>query len=273
MRSVITGLIVVALAGCGVEVLTTAAIQGEATSQQLKAMKRQVKGAADTTAQINIRRAIDTHYAEKSAYPLTLEALVPDYLPRLPKQPDGTPYAYDPTTGQLLDVPPLPEDEMAEPTLSDRDKAAMLRKAVDRYAHATQYYPSSLQTLVPTFIEAVPTTASGQEFEYDVQTGVVLLPRPTATGYAAAPPPPRHPAGPPPPPHPGGPRPARRPGPVGAGAGPMGEVMTGMAIQQELGNQSSAGVNSAGSYSRGKLGSTTQQHNKRQQEALDALGQ
>jgi hypothetical protein len=53
----------------------------------------------------------------------------------------------------------------------------------------------------------------------------------------------------------------------------MGEVMTGIGVQQQLNSMSSAGTSSAGSYSRQAIGSTTDQYNQRQSQALDELGQ
>lgn len=103
MKNLLTLLLLVTFAGCGLELLGSAAIQSELQAEQLKAATGQVNRAADATAKINIQRAIDTYYAEVGQYPARLEDLVPNYLPSLPPGPNGTPYAYDPTQGKLID--------------------------------------------------------------------------------------------------------------------------------------------------------------------------
>jgi len=120
MKSILVLFMVVSLAGCGLELVTSTAIQGELQAEQLKAIKNQVGQAADSTAKVNIQRAIDTHYAETGQYPAQLEDLVPNYLPSLPMGPDGAPYAYDPVHGKLLDaVAPT----VAGPTITGIDSA------------------------------------------------------------------------------------------------------------------------------------------------------
>ena len=262
MRYGFAVLLVVELAGCGVEVLTTTAIQGELQSQQLQAMKRQVGGVADSAAKANLRKAIDTFQAEKGYYPLTLSSLVPDYLPSLPKRADGTPFDYDATTGRLLDGPVAPGLAGSSATSqgpSDEQRMAQIRAAIDRYGQATGYYPPSLQALVPQYLAEVPKTVSGQDFIFYPQNGGLYVPGQVT--YAS-----------PPQPNVSQPAPQGRGVPVG-GSGPMGEVMTGIGVQQQLNSMSSAGTSSAGSYSRQAIGSTTDQYNQRQSQALDELGQ
>ncbi len=259
MRYLVTALLLTGLTGCGVEVLTTTAIQGELEAQQLKAMKGQVQAVSESTARVNIRRAIDTYYAEKGYYPLTLDSLVPDYLPSLPKKPDGTPYGYDRSTGKLLDTAAPSAAAMPARGPSDAEKMARIRAAIDRYGQASGYYPPSLQALTPTYLSQVPKTATGQDFIYYPQNGALYVPGQYGTGYARQ--------------SPGtGQTRSRQGRGVAQGVGPMGEVMTGMAVQQQLNSMSSSGASAAGSYSRRKLGAHTQQHQQRQQQALDELG-
>ena len=84
MRILLITTMVVALAGCGVELLTTTAVRGELEAQQMTAMKRQLQGVAENTGQMNVERAIQTYRAEKGVNPPSLHSLVPNYLPALP---------------------------------------------------------------------------------------------------------------------------------------------------------------------------------------------
>ena len=173
MKNVCAFLVVVVTAsGCGVELLTTTAIQSELQAEQMKAIKGQVNNAADKSARVNIQHAIDTYYAENGQYPATLEVLVPTYLPSLPTGPNGQAYPYDPTQGKLLD-------------------------------------------------NAAPATPAA---------------------------------------------------PTGSGAGVMGEVTTGIGIQNQLNSMGQSGVNTAQSRSREHIGNMTEQHNRQQEKALKDLG-
>ncbi len=245
--------LVVLMAGCGVELLTTTAIQGELQAEQLKAMKGQVSHAADASAKINIQRAIDTYLAEKGSYPQSLSDLVPGYLPSLPSKPDGTPYGYDATTGKVLDSATL---AAAGPTSADQQKLQQIRNAINQYGMAVGYYPPTLSALVPTYLPAVPKTDSGEDFYYRCEDGTLMHPAQLRQPQQQF-------ARPPMPANSG----------VGAGgAGPMGEVMTGIGMQNQLGSMSNAGSSSAGSYARGKLGGITEQHNQQQEQMLNSLG-
>ena len=108
MRSVFALVLCLALTGCGVELLTTTAIQGELQTQQMQAMKRQVQSASDTSGRVTLERAIQTYRAEKGGNPPSLASLVPDYVPAVPKRGDGTEYGYDPARGVLMDGPAAP---------------------------------------------------------------------------------------------------------------------------------------------------------------------
>jgi len=250
-------------AGCGVELLTTTAIQGELQAEQAKALKRQVGNASRSMGRVNIQRAIDTYTAEKGYYPASLDELVPGYLASLPAQSDGTPYGYDPATGKLLEgaaasQPPTPPGQI---TPGDVRKMTDIRQSMDRYGRTTGYYPPSLQALVPTYLTALPKTDSGQDFVYYPQTGALLHPSEVA-GQGAAPPAPQH----------QGRQAGRAQGGGGAGVGPMGEVMTGMAVQKELNSMSNAGSSAVGGYGRRKLRDATQGRNAQQEKVMDDLG-
>jgi len=253
MRTLLAVVLVGLLGGCGVELLTTTAIQGELQAEQATAMKRQLEGASDTTAQINIQRAIATYQAEKGKYPASLDELVPGYLPSLPSRPDGTPYAYDPSTGKLIDGPRR-NAILNGPTAGDRQKMKQLNQAINSYGQATGYYPPSLDALVPQYISAVPKTDSGENFIFHPENGALLHPAQPAT-------PQNRPSAP-----------ARRNAPAVGGAGLMGETMTGIGMQQQLGNMSNAGASSAGSYARGRAGRAVQQQQRQQERALKQLG-
>ncbi|MCC6145720.1 MAG: hypothetical protein IT368_18080 [Candidatus Hydrogenedentes bacterium] len=52
----------------------------------------------------------------------------------------------------------------------------------------------------------------------------------------------------------------------------MGEVMTGVGIQQQLGNMNSSGTSAAGTHLRNGIGNATSQHNTQHEQALESLG-
>ena len=230
------------LCGCGVELLTTTAIQGELQAQQMSAMKGQIEHAAGTSGQINVQRAIDTYRAENGHNPPSLEALAPNYLAQVPLQPDGTPYGYDPASGRLLSGPG------AATAGSDQQQLQAIRAAINRYGNATGYFPPTLDALAPLYLPAPPRTSSGQPFLYNNQNGQVEVPG----GQGAA---------------------AVRPsGGAPMGAGLMGEVMTGIGMQQQLGNMNNAGSSAAGSRMREQAGGFQGDHNARQNAVMDNLG-
>lgn len=245
---ILTGL----LAGCGVELLTTTAIQSELQAEQLSAMKGQISRTADTSAKINIQKAIDTFAAEKGRYPASLEELAPGWLPSVPMRPDGQPYGYDPAAGKLLDGPA--QAPAAGPTPADRQKLNDIRAAIDRYGRATGYYPTSLAALAPTYITQVPKTDSGQDFHYDPVTGALRHPLELGQPGAAVAQPPARPM-------------------AGAGAaGPMGEVVTGMGVQNQLNSMGQSATSAAGGYARRGVDGATQDHNATQNQVMDNLG-
>lgn len=254
MRIALISLMTLALAGCGVELLASTATQSTLQAEQLKAVQGQVGHAAESTGKINLQRAIDTYYAEKGSYPHTLQMLSPDYIPSVPTHVDGTPYGYDPATGKLTDSP-MAMPALAADGMSDDQKMAQIREAINKFGMTVKYYPGSLQALVPAYLPAVPKASNGLDFIYNPQNGA--LTNPAGANQA-------------PMPHPGM---ARRPaGSAGGGAGPMGETMTGIGISNQLDSMSNAGSASAGSYARRGIANAQQQHNQQQERALKDLG-
>jgi hypothetical protein len=238
MRPLIALILMPLLAGCGVELLATTATVGELQAQQLKSVRGQVQAVGESQGRINLQRAIDTYSAEKGVYPRTLDELAPGYIAAVPVHADGSAYGYDPATGRLSDGPAA--------GVSDAQQIAQIQAAITRYGTATGFYPPTLQDLVPQYLPAVPLSASGQAYIYDNQNGYVAAP----AQY-------------------GSPAPA---GYVPVGGGPMGEVMTGIGIQQQLGNMNNSGTSAAGSNMRRGLGSATSDHNAQQEQALKAMG-
>ena len=52
----------------------------------------------------------------------------------------------------------------------------------------------------------------------------------------------------------------------------MGEVMTGMGIQNELNSMGNSGASSVGGYGRRNIRSQAGNHNQRQEQVMDDLG-
>lgn len=245
-------------AGCGIELLGTTAIQGELNRQQMDTMQRALGHARETTADLQVQQAISAYRAEYGVYPSSLEVLVPEYLAEVPRSADGQPYGYDAATGKVF-VGAAAAAAVA-PTAApggetDFSKKQRIDAAVMRYTSDKNAYPTSLWALVPEYLPEYPQTSAGGDFPYDPQTGAVYLPQTSAPTSAVA-----------------APQPARpRPAPVGGG--PMGEVMTGISIQNELGGMSSAGSSAARSRMRGGAEAATQRHGAQQEAALNELGQ
>ncbi len=248
------------LAGCGgVELLTATAIHSELQAQNLQAVRSQTAMVGESMGKTNLQKAIETYQAEKGQYPQTLDELAPGWIPAIPKHADGSPYGYDPVMGRISDHPAAVP---AGPTSNDTQKIAQIRAAIDRYGQAVGYYPPSLEALVPAYLAALPKTDSGQDFNFNPQDGALSSPSPTASAS------PQQAVAPAPRPQP------RTPAVGGVGAGPMGEVMTGIGIQNELnrGGGGGAAVDSAGSYSRRKIGNTTGNYGQQQEKTMDNLG-
>ena len=239
---------VLVLSGCAVELLTTTAIQSELQAEQMKAMKRQVQGAASTSGKINLQRGIGLYHAENGVYPPTLDARAPNYLPAVPLKVDCSFYGYDPTTGRIFEQSTVPSGSLA----ADTRTIQAIKSAINQYGTNVGYYPPTLDALYPQYLASPPRTSAGAQFVYNNQNGFVGTP-----GAAS--------------PQQGGTRTGSG-GYGGGGAGPMGEVMTGIAIQNQMNSQSNAGVNSAGSFGRRSVDGVAGTHNDRQNQIMDDLG-
>ena len=250
-------LLVFLLSGCFVELLTTTAIEGDLQRRQLQTAAKALNTAKGFSARTSAEQAIGAYHAETGEYPPSLDALVPEWLPETPTQPDGTPFGYDPTTGALLDGPVQPLSPDMAGRIEDEQEMARIRAAIDQFGQDTQYYPASLRVLVPNYLSEYPKTASGKDYVYDDQTGALSHPDgPIAVGQAQ-------------------PNPAQGPprGGLGVGGGgPMGEMVTGMAMQQELNSMSNAGANAAGSRARAQGRSIQTNQNQRHNAVMDELG-
>ena len=212
-------------AGCGLELLGTASIQSGLQAENAS----QLRGTLDYVQQSNDRlgfdQAVNAYRAEHGAYPPSIDAMIRDgYLASAPTQPDGSPYGYDPATGSLVETAPATAAPQAQagPAITAQDQEALnkLKVGVLDYWTSKRAYPPSLYALVPEFIDQVPATSSGQAFVYDAQAGRVYHPAELKAQTNASPAPQQ--------------QPARRRERGGAGAGPMGEMMTGIGIQEEL---------------------------------------
>ncbi|HOK09390.1 MAG TPA: hypothetical protein PLT82_02990 [Candidatus Hydrogenedens sp.] len=227
--------------GCGVELLTTTAIQGELQAQQLKSMQKQVQGIANQTGKINLERAIQTFQAENGRYPKSLDELVPQYLPSLPQPSGDSLYSFDPSTGQIITVP-----AGIEP--ADLRKLEQIKFAVLQYAYTTGYYPTNLDMLYPTYLSFLPKTSSGEAFVYNPQTGAVMHPKQTSGMPNTIP--------------------SGNPVPINS---PVSPVTGGIAIQQQLnGMTNSSGA--VGSYSRQSVQNIQNDYSNKQNKVMDDLG-
>lgn len=249
-------------AGCGLELLGATAIQSGLQAENAKTLKGTLDYVQGTTDRLGFDQAVSAYRAEKGSNPPSVDAMIREgYLASAPLQPDGSPYGYDPATGQLIEgamASAAPEAPAAAAiTPEDREALQKLKAAVLDYWTSKKVYPSSLYALAPEFLDSIPATSSGQAFVYDPQTARVyhpaeLAPQPGAmhtpqTGSGAQ-------------------RPA-----AGYG-GPMGEAMTGIGIQQELNGMGSAGAAAAGSRARGNVGGVGLGHDAQQQQVMDNLG-
>ena len=252
MRIALTIVLIAGIAGCGVEVLTTTAIQGELQKQQLESLQRQTSQVGDTTAKIRLEQAIGVYQAEKGVFPPSLEALAPTYIDSIPPQSSGEAFGYDPATGTLLTGSPQ-RISAQQNRRADDENLALIREAINKYGRDTGYYPPTLSALDPLYLSPVPLAASGASYTYDPGTGQVW-----AAGQ-----PPQQPSYAPPPP-----QPSRAP--VGSGAGPMGEAMTGIAIQNDLNSMNQSGASAAGNRARQQV--NTGEYSQKQEQTLQELG-
>lgn len=234
-------LILIFLSSCGVELLTTTAIQGELQAQQLKSMQKQVEGISNQTGKINLERAIQTFRAENGRYPSSLNELVPQYLPSLPSPSGDSIYSFDPTTGQIITVP-------ASIPVDDVRRMEQIKYAIVQYTQATGYYPTTLDSLYPSYLGFVPRTSSGEAFVYNAQTGSVSHPLLSSAQT----------------PQPSASSPS-------AGTYPMNTVTGGMAVQQQL-NSMTNSSGAVGSYSRQSVQNIQNDYSNQQNKVMDDLG-
>jgi hypothetical protein len=247
MRSVLLCLLAAGLSGCFAEVLTTTAMRGQLAAQQGTAANQALNHVKGTTGRTKLEGAIRFYQAEQGVFPPSLKTLVPKYIEEIPLQASGKPYGYDPASGALLEQ----ALSAAGPTQADYQRMQAINAAINQFGNATGYYPPTLDDLYPAYLAELPRTASGDAFVYNNKNGYVAHPR--AGGRV--------------------PQPAnrRRGGGMGGG-GPMGEAMTGIAIQNELGSMNQSGATGAGSRMRQSTQGLGVQQTDRTSQAMDDLG-
>ncbi len=234
---VVGGMLCVVLglfSGCGVELLSTAAVESELQARNAKAATQQLDRVKQRVGGINVNQAIQRYRAENGAHPPTLEALVPKYLDAVPLKSDGAPYFYDPATGTVSETP------VAGNAAADRQMIEAIKSAIQRYGTATGYYPPTLDVLYPDYLSQPPRTSTGGQFMYNNQNGDVRLP--------------------------GG-----NPAPQG-GTGASGNPLSGMGMPQLQGGGGNAGASAARSQARGNVQGITGQQTDRQNRVMDDLG-
>lgn len=237
------------LPGCMAEVLTTTAIQADLQAKQASAAQQTLSNVRSDTGQMNLQRAVDLYQAEKGSYPASLDLLVPNFIDAIPARGDGGAFGYNPIDGKVLETD-------AGPTAADYQMMEQIKTAINAYGTARGLYPPTLDALNETgYLPVLPRTESGQPFNYNNQNGAVSHP---LDGPVA------------------GAMPAQTPRPGGpvavGGGGPLGEVTTGIAMQEELNRSSNAGATAAGSRGRTSTRSAAAEQSQRQEKALDELG-
>lgn len=240
MRTLLLIALTFPLSGCMLELLTTTAIQGELAAESAQSAARVLSYAQESLSNTELQHAISAYAAEKGHYPPSLKALVPDYLYSVPKTSTGRPYAYNPNTGRLID--PAAAPAQVPFTIVDRRNLQEVKDAVYLYWQSTGYYPRTLDDLDPLYMEAVPKLSSGGVFIYDLRIGSVYHPAELAAQRARA-----------------------------AGVGPMGEVMTGISIQNELNSMNQSGTSNVRNVGQRGINSIVDQQNQRQMKALRDL--
>lgn len=237
------------LPGCMAEVLTSAAIQADLQAKQASAAQQTLSNVRSDTGQMNLQRAVDLYQADKGSLPASLDLLVPDYIDAIPPRGDGGAFGYNPLTGKVLETD-------AGPTAADYLMMEQIKTAINAYGTATGLYPPTLDTLNQSgYLPVPPRTESGQPFNYNNQNGAVSHPLDGPVTAAM---------------------PTQAPRPGGAvgvgGGGPLGEVTTGIAMQEELNRSSNAGSAAAGTRGRTSTRSAAAEQSQRQEKALDELG-
>ncbi|HOC68278.1 MAG TPA: hypothetical protein PKO23_05680 [Candidatus Hydrogenedentes bacterium] len=218
--------------GCGVELLSTAAVESELQARNAKAATQQLDLVKKRVGAINVSQAIQTYRAENGAPPPSLEDLVPKYLAAVPRKADGTPYFYDPATGTVSETPVY---NNAAAT-ADQQMINEIKNAIQRYGTATGYYPPTLDALYPAYLSQMPRTSTGGQFMYNNQNGDVRLPGGSPVAPARA----------------------------GSGAPP--------GMPQLQGGGGNAGATAVRSQARGNITGITDQQTDRQNRVMDDLG-
>lgn len=95
MVHVVLALCVVVMAGCGGEDATTPEADGA------KGILGQKGAAVSSLDHTKIQNAVTHYQVGTGKFPASLDDLVPDYLPVLPKKGDGSAYSYDSSTGKV----------------------------------------------------------------------------------------------------------------------------------------------------------------------------
>jgi len=293
MRYLIAIVTIVLASGCGLELLAGTAIQGTLQKEAVSGAKQSIDYAKDTSSRMSIEQAIRAYAAETGEYPKYLDALVPEWMPNIPKKADGTGFGYDPETGALLDSPVEGTAAQGAPAAapkpglldnvplqeSNQERLLRIHEAITSYTVKQGKYPTSLWALVPDYLPEYLKTKDGQDFDYDPATGIVSAPPPLpepleadapaagsldSYGQYQQPQQAQQPVHQP-----------RRRAPAGGAGGPMGEVLTGIGIQEELNRGFGGGgaSSTARQHMRSRSDEAVNQRNLQQEEALRELNQ
>ncbi len=83
----------------------------------------------------------------------------------------------------LVGIPVLTSLSKEKPDYTaDNQRLAELQRAVNAYARQAGQYPLALGTLVPNYVASVPKTSTGEDFQYNYETGQVSTPYPRPKG-------------------------------------------------------------------------------------------
>jgi len=248
-RTVLCSVLVV-VGGCGLsETVVTTGIVGANAKNQVEALQNVQMHANRDVAENNVRQAIALFQAEKGSLPRSLDQLVDErYLNAIPALPEGYEFDYNPFTGEIGTRKAMHRPRITTPQLPA--------------ATPSQYTPNYTQ----------PFGRQPQRFAYPRTSQFGQQPQPqqfpSPSPYGQPTPSARRRA----PTRPGQSASRRARGTGAAGIGPMGEVMTGIGIQNQLNSMSGSATSTAGSYGRYKVNRSTQQHQQRQERALRDLG-
>ena len=121
--------------------------------------------------------AVARYHEDTGGYPLSLERLVPDYVPELlASNSDAPMYFYEAGTGDVRVVSLIPKHELREMRAIDASNVAQLRQAVRSYHHDYDEFPAALERLAPMYLAAMPAGATPlSTYTYDARDGTVTL--------------------------------------------------------------------------------------------------